>query len=263
MRILIFADVHYYGGDMQTAIFSTTKKLVRYALPMLDTLRETVCTEFSPDICVNLGDIIQDTQSHDGDVQALAMMAERLRAFPCPCHSLLGNHDMKMMRSRREAESLLGLDSATFSLDRDGMHLVFLTTGLWPERGPERGGIIRSHEMTEEELAWLREDLAKNTLPVLVFTHYPLAEDASVTDPCMFMQNRAAVKAILASDPHVRAVFSGHQHRTKTIVEDGIPYFVLGSMTASPAENGSPDGVYLRVEANADTVRVTTHTGQI
>jgi 3',5'-cyclic AMP phosphodiesterase CpdA len=263
MKILVFADVHYYGGNMETAIFSKTKKLVQYALPMLDTLREKVCAACAPDICVNLGDIIQDTQSHDGDVQALAMMAEKLRAFPCPCYSLLGNHDMKMMHSRREAEVLLGLDSAVFSVDRDGMHLVFLTTGLWPERGPERGGIIRSHEMTEEDLAWLKADLAKNTLPVLVFTHYPLAEDPSVCDECMFMKNRAAVKEILGEDPHVRAVFSGHQHRTKTIVERGIPYFVLGSMTASPAENGIPDGVYLCVEADADTVRVTTHSMQI
>lgn len=58
MKILVFADVHYYGGNMETAIFSRTKKLVQYALPMLDALREKVCAACAPDICVNLGDII-------------------------------------------------------------------------------------------------------------------------------------------------------------------------------------------------------------
>ena len=256
MKLLIFADVHYYGGDMETAIFSKTKKLVQYALPLLDALADRMSREYHPDLCVNLGDIIQDTQSHDGDVQALAFMGERLKSFASPCRSLLGNHDMKMMQSRREAEALLGQDSATYSVDRDGMHLVFLTTGFWPERGPERGGIIRSHEVTAEELAWLKADLAKNDLPCILFTHYPLAEDPSVSDECMFLKNRAEVKEILRHDANIRAVFSGHQHRTKILMEDGIPYYVLGSLTGCPAENGIPDGVYFEVETDGTDVHV-------
>lgn len=256
MKLTVFADVHYFGGDLETAIFSRTKKLVQYALPLLDALAERVNREYHPDLCVNLGDIIQDTQEHDGDVQALAFMRERLKAFASPCRSLLGNHDMKMMQSRREAEKLLGIESATGSVDVDGMHLVFLTTGLRPEMGLGRGGIHKSHEVTSEELAWLREDLAKNTLPCILFTHYPLAEDPSVSDECMFLKNRAEVKEILLGDANIRAVFSGHQHRTKILVEDGITYYVLGSLTGCPAENGIPDGVYFEVETDGTDVRV-------
>ena len=256
MKLLLFSDVHYYGGDMETAIFSKTKKLVQYALPMVDALRET-CAELHPDLCLHLGDLIQDTQTHDGDVQALTAMADRLRAFPVPCRSLLGNHDMKMMNSRREAEECLGDVFVNGSTDLCGWHLVFLNTGIRPEMGLGRGGILRSHEITEEDLAWLRRDLAENTLPTLVFSHYPLSEDGSVSDVCMFMKNRAAVKEILRQDSYVRAVFAGHQHRSKTIVEDGIPYFLLGSMIGSSQENGIPDGVYFEVETDAQNVRVT------
>ena len=35
MKLLIFADLHYFGGDISTAIFNTEKKQVQYALPML------------------------------------------------------------------------------------------------------------------------------------------------------------------------------------------------------------------------------------
>ncbi len=258
MKILLFSDTHYYGGDMETAIFSKTKKLVEYALPMLDALQEK-CAEYAPDLCLHLGDLIQDTQNHDGDVQALSLMADRLRAFPCPCRSLLGNHDMKMMASRREAEGYLGDVFVNGSVNLCGWHLVFLNTGIRPEMGLGRGGILRSHEMTAEEIAWLRQDLAENGLPCLVFIHYPLAEDDSVADGCMFLKNRAEVKEILRSDANIRAVFAGHQHRTKTVLEDGIPYFLLGSLTGCPSENGIPDGVYLTVDTDGQNIRVTQH----
>lgn len=94
---------------------------------------------------------------------------------------------------------------------------------------------------------WLKKDLANNTKPVLVFTHYGLAEDSEIEDGCMFMANRQAVKDILKNDPHITAVFSGHQHYTKTHREDGIPYYVLGSITARGEQKGVPTGVYFEL----------------
>ena len=48
------------------------------------------------------------------------------------------------------------------------------------------------------------------------------------------------------------AVFSGHQHWTKKIIEDGIPYYVLGSMTENINNDGIPDGVYFIVDFNGE-----------
>lgn len=58
MRILVFADLHYFGDPIKTAVFNTEKKLVQYAEPLLDRLAALL---LSDDICINLGDIIQDT----------------------------------------------------------------------------------------------------------------------------------------------------------------------------------------------------------
>ena len=71
MKIIAFADVHYFAGDLESAIFNTKRKLVSYALPMLDRITEKINNEYKPDLAVNLGDIIQDTTKHDEDLEAL------------------------------------------------------------------------------------------------------------------------------------------------------------------------------------------------
>ncbi len=246
MKILVFADVHYYGGDIETALFNTEKKLVKYALPLLEKLTD-LANGGEIDLCVNLGDIIQDMNDKQADLQSLQMMFDRLRRIQPPCYSVLGNHDLKMMDTVEEVEALLGAKS-TFSLDIDGYHLVFLTTQLRPELGLGRGGIFKTQYLSDETLEFLKNDLAKNTRPCLVFTHFALAEDDTIEDECLFMKNRAAVKEIIREDKNVLAVFSGHQHITKTLVEDGVPYYVLGSLTACGDQPGVPCGVYFEIE---------------
>ena len=257
IKILVFADVHYFAGDIANAVFNRKIKLVEYALPLLDELTRRSNEEYMPDICVNLGDIIQDTQNHDEDIEALKFMFSRLLHFNCPCYSVLGNHDLKMMDSTREVEELLGYEHSTYSLDIDGYHLVFLTTEVRPELGLARGGCYKTQYLSQSDIEWLRLDLAKNTLPTVVFTHFALAEDESKPDECLFMKNREEVKKIIRGDKNILAVISGHQHDTKTIIEDGVPYYLLGSMTGSHEVFGRPDGVYFEIELQDGAITIT------
>ena len=247
MKIIVFSDVHYFAGDLSTAIFNKNKKLVAYALPLLDKLRECAKEEFNADFCVNLGDTIQDTTTHDGDIEALKFMFDRLRTFPIPVYTVLGNHDLKMMNTVEEVEELLGYKS-TYSFDTGGWHFVFLTTEIRCELGTERGGCYKAQYLAEDTLKWLSDDLKNNTLPVVVFTHYGVAEDLEIEDGCMFMKNRAALKAILEADKNVKAVFCGHQHITKTHSENGLKYYNIGSMISCIKVAGIPDAVYYEVE---------------
>ena len=68
--------------------------------------------------------------------------------------------------------------------------------------------------------------------------------------------NRKELKEILKNDKNLMAVFSGHQHWTKKIVEDGIPYYILGSMTENINNDGIPDGVYFIVEFDGKKIDV-------
>ena len=255
MKAIVFADLHYYGGDLDTAIFNKRQKLVSYSLPFFDKICERA-ESFCADACINLGDSIQDSQDHDTDLSALDFIFAKFKEMSCPCYSILGNHDLKMMNSRKEAEAVTGYERSTYSLDLCGYHLVFLTTEVKAELGTLRGGCYKTQTMSQGEIEWLCRDLEKNTLPTIIFTHFPLAEDKSVDDECMFMKNRAQIKEIIKNDKNVLAVFSGHQHVTKLLEEDGVKYYLLGSLIALDESTGAPDGVYFELEADGINLTV-------
>lgn len=60
-------------------------------------------------------------------------------------------------------------------------------------------------------------------------------------------------------DKNVLAVFSGHQHWTKKLQEDGLPYYVLGSLTENINNDGIPDGVYFEVNLENRNMEVIEH----
>lgn len=255
MKIIAISDLHYFGGDIHSAIFNTNRKLVHHALPFLERLTERVNGDPSVDLFVNLGDLIQDTREKEGDLACLAFVFDRLKRLRYPCYSVLGNHDLKMMDSIDEVARLME-HPPTCSVDVQGYHLVFLSPQLRPELGTSRGGCYKAQYLGEENLRWLKEDLARNRLPCLVFTHYAVAEDPSVDDDCMFMKDRADLKALLKQDKNLLAVFSGHIHKSAQYLEDGVGYYLVGSPIDSPNEDGVPESCYVEIELSGTELTV-------
>ena len=145
---------------------------------------------------------------------------------------------------------------SNYSFDKDGFHLVFLTTDVRPELGLDRGGIYKTQSFSDQTLKWLEDDLEENELPCIIFTHYVIAEYESVKDECMFLKNRAEVKEIFARHNNIKAVFCGHQHTPKIIEENGITHYVVGSPTTSPEANGVPLGIYAVIETEGCDMNV-------
>ena len=254
MKILVFADLHYFGGDVKS--FNSERKLVQFAEPILDKLIETAAHD-EVSMVVNLGDIIQDTQSQEEDLKCLEYMFGRLNKFNCPCYSILGNHDLKMMDSTQEVEMVMGYETSRYSIDADGFHFVFLTTDVMPELGTARGGSYKTQTLSDKGLEWLKNDLENNNLPCLLFTHFPLADAEDVQDECMYMKNRDEVKKIINNDKNIKAVFSGHQHKPKILEENGIKHYIVGSPTTSFKGDGIPIGVYGIIETDGEDMRYT------
>ena len=73
------------------------------------------------------------------------------------------------------------------------------------------------------------------------------------------MQNRREVKDIIKNDKNLIAVFSGHQHWTKRTVEDGVEYYVLGSLVEDVNDDGVPDGVYFEIDITENRLEVEEH----
>lgn len=64
------------------------------------------------------------------------------------------------------------------------------------------------------------------------------------------IENRVELKRILGKSNKVIGVFSGHQHWNKCIEENGINYYLVGSLIENLNKNGIPDGAYMTVSIN-------------
>ena len=120
--------------------------------------------------------------------------------------------------------------------------------------------------MSKNEINWLKEDLQKNELPCLIFTHFGLAEDKqeenywfAIEPEVGLMGNRKEIKDIIRNDKNVIAIFTAHQHWTKQIKEDGKNYYIVGSLTENINNDGIPDGVYFEVDLEDKDVKITEH----
>jgi Icc-related predicted phosphoesterase len=256
MKALVFADLHYFIGEPEKFRFSKTQKLVQYALPILDKIEALVKEDTSIDFAVNLGDLIQDAEDKEMDIRALSYLKGRLDNFRCPVYTVFGNHDLKMLDTIEEAEAILATPAA-YSFDIKGCHAVFISPEIRCELGIERGGCYKAQYISKAHIEWLKEDLKRNKLPCIIFTHYALAEDATLYDELNFVKNAKEVKDIIKNDKNVVGVFSGHTHENNRITEDGKEYFIVSSLIGSPTENGIPDGSYFIIDIEDGTLNVT------
>ena len=159
---------------------------------------------------------------------------KKLQGFNVPFYTLIGNHELKAVESNREIMDILGYENATYGIDMNGYHLLFVGTDTNPEDEKRRTQYI-----SDTDLKWIEQDLNSNKdKKVIVFSHFGVAEDdmkgnfyfEENIDGGMLM-NRDKLKAILQKHNNILSVFCGHQHWTKTIRENGIPYYMLGALT--------------------------------
>lgn len=262
-RIVIFSDLHYAPEKPVNNGSRIERKLMQYAEPMLDKITEEINNNIKPDLALNLGDLVEDFNDHDKDIINLNYIWDKFQRINVPFYSCIGNHDLRSMSSRKEVEQIMGYKHSTFSFDIAGMHIVILGTFVNNEKGTAEGGIFKTQFLSEDDLDWLKKDLENNKLPSLVCVHFGVAEDEMKGnwwfESCpetALLGNRKELKEILKNDKNLLAVFSGHQHWTKKIVEDGIPYYVVGSMTENINNDGIPDGVYFIVEFDGEKLEV-------
>lgn len=262
-KLVIFSDIHYALERPVNNGSIIDRKLTEYAVPLLESLTDKINNDIKPDVAINLGDLVEDFNDHDKDVVNLNFIWNMLKDINAPFYSAIGNHDLRSMSSKTEVEQIMGYEHSTFSVDILGYHFVFLGLDVNNKENVESGGILKTRCISEEDLEWLKNDLAKNELPYLIFTHYGLAEDNmkgnwwfEKNPDHAVLGNRKEVKEILKRNKNLIAVFSGHQHWTKRIVEDDISYYVVGSLTENIHDDGIPDGVYFEVDLKGNTINV-------
>lgn len=262
-KIVMFSDLHYAPEKPINNGSKIDRKLMEYAEPLLDKLTNEVNNVIRPDLVLNLGDLVEDFNDHDKDIINLNYIWQKFKLIESPFYSCIGNHDLRSMTSRNEVEKIMEYVHSTFSFDIAGMHIVILGTYVNNELGTDEGGIFKTQFISNEDLEWLKQDLRDNKLPTIICLHFGVAEDdmegnwwfESYPETAL-LGNRNELKKIIKESSNVLAVFSGHQHWTKYIKEDGISYYVLGSLTENINNDGVPDGVYFIVEFDGENLEV-------
>lgn len=65
MKMILFSDLHYLDDNHKE---KTNRKLTKLAIPVIEKLIYEINQKIKPDICVNLGDLIEDTEDYKQDI---------------------------------------------------------------------------------------------------------------------------------------------------------------------------------------------------
>ena len=257
MKLCIFSDIHYID---EIPNWEVKRKLVEYADRLTEKMIDKINNEIKPDVSVCLGDMIQASSNLEKDKRNIEYIYNKLKRINNPFYTLLGNHELKLVKSNREILDLIGYDSATYSVDIEGYHLLFIGTDINEEDKKNRTQYI-----SDEDLEWIEKDLELNKdKKVIIFSHFGIPEDKKLMDNFwaytedgenLMLRNRDKLKELI-KNKNVLAVFIGHLHWTKKIKEDGIDYYMLGSLTENINNDGKPDGVYFEVDVDDNNIRV-------
>ena len=236
LRIGLVTDIHH-GPDVDVRVGSAAPEL-------LASFTRRMREEFRPDLVVDMGDRINDTDPTTDKIR-LAEVRGMLETAGVPVLYAWGNHDLINVRPA-EARPILGKQGDFETRDVGGYHLVVLNSQ--DPTVEQIGGTL-----SDGQLDWLETDLKSGTTPALVFCHHPLDEQ----DPSRHWyfrhhhdhagcHNRARARTILAASGRVKAVFNGHMHLNTVEVIDGIPYVTLMSLVDSAMTNG-PSGCHAEI----------------
>ncbi|HLQ85639.1 MAG TPA: metallophosphoesterase [Salinisphaeraceae bacterium] len=140
------------------------------------------------------GDLVEDES-----VRGYARLDADLAALPAPILALAGNHDdpAAMQKHLRHARV-----HADYHLG--GWHLYALNSHV---AGTD-GGCLDTGQ-----LEWLQQALTRRPEPSVLFLHHPPVALASRWLDAISLQNGAAFRQLVQSQPQIAAVICGHAHQ--------------------------------------------------
>lgn len=187
--------------------------------PVLDAIIEQINAR-NPDFIVNVADLTSHAETGE-----FAQVAEAFRRFRAPVYTVVGNNDILGDSARTLWRGAFGQER-WYSFTAGDAHFVFL------DNADRRVGF------PEEELSWLRADLAASTAKeTFLFFHRPFGlplEDIVGDDetPASRASNEE-FREILRTAA-VSHIYTGHVHTYLPFTLEGIPATVTGGGGALP-----------------------------
>jgi hypothetical protein len=162
--------------------------------------------------------------------------------FDGPRYHVLGNHDMDKCNKQTIME-YLGMERSYYSFDCGDYHFVVLDPNYFRVDGQyvdyELGNYFQHPDsvgnLTEEQLEWLRQDLAGTDKHTVLFSHQSLEE--TYVGVNVGIHNSSKLRAILqeanqaAGFRKVIACMNGHNHLDGVKVIDDVYFMHINSIS--------------------------------
>ena len=183
---------------------------------------------------VVMGDLINSTSEMHA-VRMLREVSALCDVFHGDLHYMHGNHDLDHLSKPQFYNALgHGGDPSRFHFELGGYSFICIDGNFSPDGTEYNQGNFQWQEsfVPEEQLEWLRSQLAAALLPVAVVSHQRIDQS------CMHaVRNDADVRKMISISGKVAAAFQGHQHADDLRKEDGTSYYTLSAHTdgAGPA----------------------------
>lgn len=141
------------------------------------------------------------------------------RQYSGPRYHVLGNHDMDK-GSKPQICDFLGMNKPYYSFDQGGLHFIVLDANFLYKEGKfidyENSNfyVDASYRtfINEEQIEWVRADIAASTNPVIVFSHQSLLHSFWGVKNRMELQEIFEATNRKAGYQKVIACFNGHDH---------------------------------------------------
>ncbi len=153
-------------------------------------------------------------------------------SFPGDKYHVIGNHEMDGGTSREKAVEYRNMKSSYYSFNKNGFHFIVLDGN--DKKNPEVKGYPQF--IGQEQVNWLKADLAKAQGPVVIFSHQGLTHYSSA-DEEYGVENYKEMQEILethnAKNPENKVIgcFNGHTHYDYAENINGIWYITITSMS--------------------------------
>ena len=237
IRFGLISDVHY--ADRQPA----GSRFYRQSHSKMNT-----CVEFmnqaKVDFLIDLGDFKDQDEIplEENTLRYLSKIESAFQKFDGPTYHVLGNHDTdgisKKQFLKRVVNTGIPKTYSYYSFNQNSVHFVVLDGNFTHEGLPYKKGNFSWDDafIPAQQIGWLKEDLKKNNLPVIVFIHQMLDDSKSTKQA---VQNAPEVRKILEEAGNVLCVFQGHVHEERYSLINGIHYYSVNAMVDGDGEENS------------------------
>jgi len=245
IRFGIVTDIHYADRS------DNGSRCHRESLDKLKT-----CVDFmnkqNVDFLIELGDFKDASDPYDTQ-KTLGYLKDteaEFAKFKGPRYHVLGNHDMDCITKKQFTDNTTNTNvekgKTYYSFDSKSHHFIVLDANYNSKNQSYNKGNFAwtDANIPPAQLHWLRNDLAFNNKPTIVFCHQLLDGEGG-----LYVNNAAQVRKTLEDSNKVLAVFNGHHHGGQYSCINGIHYYTLKAVI----ENSGPENsAYATVEVYPD-----------